>query len=232
VYHTHYVELAPAIQKEYDRLEKEMFAQLERHQEDPIDGEWEMEVHSALSARAKCRQLANGAVLNPDNSGRVMLVHDAKLEMLDSIVHEAAGNPLLIAYMFRHDMARIKIRYEKEGYRVGYIGPGTKDVEYVVAQWNARQYHILLSHPASTGHGLNLQDGGNELVWFSPTDNLAYYQQMNARLRRQGQTAPNVNIRLIIAKRTVDEPMVKLLDRKAVTAEELRLAIEEYRRTK
>jgi hypothetical protein len=81
-------------------------------------------------------------------------------------------------------------------------------------------------------HGLNLQDGGNELVWFSLTDNLAYYQQYNARLRRQGQSAPNVNIRMILAKRTVDEPMRKLLDRKAATAEELRLAIEEYRRTK
>jgi SNF2 family DNA or RNA helicase len=232
IYHHHTIDLDPKIQEQYDSLEQEMFAQLDRHVEDPIDGEWTMEVHSALSARAKCRQLANGAVLNPDNSGTVMLVHDAKLEMLDSIVHEAAGNPILLAYMFRHDMHRIKARYEKEGYRIGYIGPGTKDIENVVAQWNAKRYHILMSHPASAGLGLNLQDGGNELVWFSPTDNLTYYQQMNARLRRQGQTAPNVNIRLIIARNTIDEPLVKLLERKAATAEELRQAIEEYRKTK
>lgn len=231
-YHDHWVELPPTIQEQYDKLEQEMFAQLERHVEDPLDGEYDLEVHSALSARAKCRQVANGAFLVPENTGEVVLVHDAKLEMLDSIMHEAAGKPVLLAYLFRHDMERIKARYAKQGYRIGYIGPGTKDAEAVVREWNEGRFHLLMSHPASLAHGCNLQRGGHELVWFGITDDLRYYRQFNARLRRQGQSAPNVHIRRILARNTVDVPIAKLLERKTATAEELRLAIEAYRSTK
>lgn len=233
-YQTHdvWVDLPPKLQAQYDSLEQEMVASLERHEEDPRDGDLDLVVHSTLSARAKCRQLANGAMLDPSNSGEVHLIHDLKLEALDSILHEAAGNPVLVPYLYRHDMERIKKRYSKQGYRIGYIGPGVKDVSAVVDAWNARQYNMLLSHPASFGHGLNLQKGGNALAWFGLTDDLRFYRQTNARLRRQGQSAPNVHVYRILAKGTVDVPIAALLERKTATAEDLRLAIETYRKTK
>jgi len=228
----HWVDLPPAIQAGYDELETEMFAQLERHEEDPLDGEYDLEVHSAMTVRAKLRQIANGCFLVPENTGETVIVHSEKLEVLDSILHEAAGKPVLLAYQFRHDMERIRARYTKQGYRVAYIGPGTKDVEAVVNAWNSQRYHLLVSHPLSIGHGLNLQMGGNEVCWFGLTDNLRLYRQMNARLRRQGQSAPNVHIRRILARGTVDEALSALLKRKTATAEDLRIAIEAYQRTK
>jgi len=102
----------------------------------------------------------------------------------------------------------------------------------VVNAWNSQRYHLLVSHPLSIGHGLNLQMGGNEVCWFGLTDNLRLYRQMNARLRRQGQSAPNVHIRRILARGTVDEALSALLKRKTATAEDLRIAIEAYQRTK
>jgi SNF2 family DNA or RNA helicase len=129
-------------------------------------------------------------------------------------------------------MARIQARYTKQGYKVAYIGPGTKDVQPIVDGWNARKYHLLMSHALSIGHGLNLQLGGNEIVWFGLTDNLRLYRQFNARLRRQWQTAPNVHVRRILARNTVDVPISKLLETKTATAEELRKAIEAYRKSK
>ena len=230
--HDHWIDLDPKMQVEYDRLETEMFAQLARHEDDPLDGDYELAVHTSMTARSKCRQIANGAFLTPENIGEVVLLHDAKLEMLDSIMHEAAGRPVLLSYQFRHDMERIKKRYTKQGYKVGYIGPGTKDVEEMVRKWNAKEYHLLISHAASAGVGLNLQLGGNEIVWFGLTDNLRYYLQMNARLRRQGQAAPNVHVRRILARNTVDVPIAASLEVKTASEEGLRAAIKAYQEDK
>jgi hypothetical protein len=231
-YFDHWVDLDPKTQREYDRLEKEYFAQLDRHEDDPVDGEWDLEVHCVLSARAKCRQVANGAVLHSDNSGAVMLVHDLKLEVLDSIMHEAAGSPIFLSYLYRHDMHRIKERYTKQGYKVGYLGPGVKDPSAVVNAWNAGQYPLLMAHPASAAHGVNLQGGGSEIAWFSPTDSLSFWLQFNGRIRRQGQTASNVRIRRILTRNTVDELLVALIETKDRTQENLRSAIAGYRRKK
>lgn len=231
-YHDHFVDLEPKVQKAYETMEAELFAAMDRHEDDPLDGEWELCVSSRLGARAKCRQIANGAVKTED--GSVNLVHDAKLEMLDTIVHEANGRPIFVAYLTRADMARIVDRYGKQGYRVAYIGPGVKgdDAMKIVNQWNAGNIDILTSYPSSSGHGLNLQFGGNEIVWFGLTDNLRFYRQLNARLRRIGQTSPNVHIRRILARNTIDEALSDLLNQKTADASALRSAVERYRRAK
>jgi len=222
-----WVDLPPKVQASYDTLEQDFFAALDRHEEDPLDGEWELSVKSAAGARAKCRQVANGAVLT--DTGPV-LVHDVKLEALDQIIHESNGKPVLVSYVFRQDMARIMDRYQAQGYRCAYIGPGTKDAEAIVEAWKRGELDLLTSHPASIGHGIDgLQESGNAIVWFGPTDNLRLYRQFNARLRRLGQAAPNVRVYRIVARNTVDEAILSLLELKEAGAEELRRAVEAYR---
>jgi SNF2 family DNA or RNA helicase len=227
----HWIDLDPASRRAYDELEEHLFAQVARHEVDPLDGDVELECHNQASLRMKCRQLANG-ILYTDDGGEA-LIHDAKLQVLDSILHEAAGQPVLLSYVFRADMRRIRERYQKH-YRVSYIGPGvgTKETIETIDRWNRGEIHLLLTHPASAGHGLNLQFGGHQIVWFGLTDNLRYYAQLNARLRRQGQTAPFVAVRRILARGTVDEPLQDLLKRKHVTEQDLREAIETYARSK
>jgi len=228
LFHDHWVDLPPAVFAAYQEFEKTMFTEMDRHEDDPRDGEWDLEATSRPSARMKCRQLANGAVKMED---QYTLAHDAKLEVLDQIVHEAQGKPILLSYVFRADMERTRDRYKKS-LKVAYIGPGTKDAEAIVDAWNRQEYHMLISHPASVGHGLNLQGGGNEIVWFGPTDNPRWWHQLNARLRRQGQKAESVHIRRILARNTVDEPIVDGLDSKLVDETTFRRKLEAYKARK
>ena len=236
-FHDHWVDMDSKTQASYDTLEEEFLAAFERHAEewhlDPDEGdpdEWELGAVNTISLRTKLQQVANGVVLDAEKAPRK--VHDAKLEMLDRIVHEANGSPIFLAYLYRADLARIQERYCKHGLRIGYIGPGVKDVENVIAQWNAGALHMLAAHPQSAGHGLNLQRGGHEIVWFGLTDNLRLYRQFNARLRRMGQAAPNVHVRRILARNTIDEVISDLLETKFETAEGLRRSVEAYRRRK
>ena len=152
-----------------------------------------------------CSQLANGAIY--DDTKNIVEFHDRKLDALEDIIESANGNPLLVAYWFKHDLERIRKRFDVREIKT------SKDI----ADWNEGKISVALIHPASAGHGLNLQSGGSTLVWFGLTWSLELYQQTNARLWRQGQTSGTVVIQHIIAKGTIDERVLKALSKKELT---------------
>ena len=156
---------------------------------------------NAAALSGKLLQLANGAVY--DENGVVAHIHDRKLEALEDIIEAANGKPVLIAYWFKHDRNRILERFPAE----------QLDGENSILRWNAGKIPVALIHPASAGHGLNLQAGGSTLVWFSLTWSLELYQQTSARLWRQGQKE-TVVIHHIIAKATIDEDVMAALAKK------------------
>lgn len=157
----------------------------------------------------KLLQLANGAIY--DTGRGVHPVHDVKLDALEDLVEQANGQPLLVFYAYKHDLERMQKRFPQAR---------TMDEPGIVERWNRWEVPILLAHPASAGHGLNLQAGGNHIVWFGLTWSLELYQQANARLHRQGQTE-RVIVHHLIAKGTVDEDVVKRLTGKAATQADL-----------
>ncbi|WAX08264.1 hypothetical protein BM127P1_00033 [Phocaeicola phage BM127P1] len=175
---------------------------------------------SAASAAAlsnKLQQFANGAVYDADKN--VIQVHDEKIEKLKEIVEAANGNPVLVAYSFKHDLDKIMTALKE--YKPKKLN-GAADI----AAWNAGKIQVLITHPASAGHGLNLQKGGNIVVWYGNTWSLELYQQFNARLYRQGQTKP-VYIHHIMTKGTVDEKIVRSLSGKKDTQDGLMNSIKE-----
>lgn len=216
------VDLPPKAREQYERLESDMFAE--------IDGT-PLEVFNAASLTAKCRQVANGIVRHHEDPNTVLPVHDAKLEALDEVMEEAAGQGVLISYVFRPDLDRIMARYKKT-YRLAYLGPGVNDREakVIIEAWNQGEYHGLCLHHLSGGHGLNLQFGGHQVVWFGMDFNLEGYQQLNARLRRPGQEAQRVIIHRILARDTVDRAVVDAIERKVGDQRALRDAIKAYQR--
>lgn len=220
VYNNLYVDLPPAARAAYDSLESDMFAEL---------ASGTVEVFNASAVTTKCRQVANGVVLDSGDDRTAHVVHDAKLEALDEVLEEAAGQPVFVVYNYVADMERIKSRY-KGTYRIGYLGPGVSESKAVdlIDDWNRGLYDILLSHPKSSGHGLNLQHGSHQLVWFGVDYNLEDYQQTNARLRRQGQKNPCVIVHHILARNTVDSVILSALASKARDQQELRDKLEEY----
>lgn len=185
------VQLPPAARAIYEELEREMLVQLEEHQ---------VEAATAASLTIKCLQLASGA-LYVDDKGNWRAVHDEKLDALESIIEEAAGMPVLVAYHFKSDLARLQQRFKKG--RVLDKDPKTIDA------WNAGKIPLLFAHPASAGHGLNLQDGGNILALFSNWWNLEEYQQIVERIgpMRQLQAGHDrpVYVYPIVAENTVEE---------------------------
>lgn len=165
---------------------------------------------SAGAVSVKLRQYANGAVYHED--GQMWeAVHDAKLDVLEDLIEAANGEPVLVYYGFRHDAERIKKRFPQA---VPIGGADTIDA------WNAGRLPILLAHPASAGHGLNLQQGGSVIIWYGLTTDLELYQQANARLLRQGQTRP-VRIYHIAAEGTHDEDCMPILDGRALRQNDL-----------
>ena len=161
--------------------------------------EGEITAANAASLTGKLSQLANGAIY--DDAGNIIEFHDRKLDALEDLIEAANGKPLLVAYWFKHDLQRIKKRFNVREIK------SSKDI----TDWNNG------IHPASAGHGLNLQAGGSTLIWFGLTWSLELYQQTNARLWRQGQTSGTVVIEHIITKGTVDERILKALSLKEVT---------------
>ena len=142
----------------------------------------------------------------------VVRIHDRKLDALEDIIEAANGKPLLVAYWFKHDLDRIEERLNKLGISYGRI-----DNEKNIIRWNRKELTVGLIHPASAGHGINLQAGGSHLVWFSLTWSLELYQQTNARLYRQGQKAKTVVIQHIVTAGTIDERVLKALESKDKT---------------
>ena len=167
--------------------------------------EGEITAANAASLTGKLSQLANGAIY--DDDGNIIEFHDRKLDALEDLIEAANGKPLLVAYWFKHDLERIKKRFNVREIK------SSKDI----TDWNNGDIPVAVIHPASAGHGLNLQAGGSTLIWFGLTWSLELYQQTNARLWRQGQTSGTVVIEHIITKGTIDERILKALSLKEVT---------------
>ena len=186
------VTLSDKEQKLYDSLKQDMVLSLEENEIDAINA-------AALSN--KLLQMSNGAVYNDDKES--IHIHDRKLDALEDLIEGANGKPVLVAYWFKHDLEKIKDRFDVREIK------SAKDISY----WNEGKLPVALIHPASAGHGLNLQAGGSTLIWFGLTWSLELYQQTNARLYRQGQDS-TVVIHHILTKGTIDEDVMKALKAK------------------
>ena len=163
----------------------------------------EVDATNAASLSGKLLQLANGAVYSAD--GKALPIHSRKLDALEDLVEASNGKPVLVAYWYKHDLSRIQERFPDSR-----VINTPKDI----SDWNAGKIAIGLLHPASGGHGLNLQDGGSTIVWYGMTWSLELYQQLNARLWRQGQKNSTVIIHHIITSGTHDEDVLRALERK------------------
>lgn len=195
------IRLSDAERKRYDELKSDLVLQLP-------DGDITAANAAALSN--KLCQMANGAVYT--DSGNTITIHDRKLDALEDIIEAAGGKPLLVAYWFKHDLKRITERLQK--LHVPFSQLNTSES---IRRWNSGKLPVALIHPASAGHGLNLQSGGSCIVWFGLTWSLELYQQTNARLWRQGQTAETVVVQHIVTKGTIDERILKVLSKKDST---------------
>ena len=187
------VSLSEEERQKYDTLRNNLILSL---------GEDEIDASNAASLSNKLSQMANGAVYGEDKT--VHRIHDRKLDALEDLIEAANGKPVLVAYWYRHDLERIRARFCVREIRTSAD----------ISDWNAGKIPVAVIHPASAGHGLNLQAGGSTLIWFGLTWSLELYLQTNARLWRQGQTAKTVVIHRIVAEGTVDELMLKALNRK------------------
>lgn len=198
-YHEIPVEMDPKARKAYTDLEREMVLQLPEDEDD-------ISVTSAAALSNKLLQLANGAIYDEDRN--VHEIHNCKIEAFMELIESLQGKPALVFYNYQHDRTRILKALEKTGLRVRELKtPQDED------DWNARKIDILLTHPASSAYGLNLQQGGNHVIWFGLTWNYELYTQANKRLHRQGQT-DKVIIHHLICTGTRDEDVMQALQRK------------------
>lgn len=198
------VHMSPKEQCLYDEFQRNMVLRLEGEELDAVN---------AASLSSKLTQMANGAVYGEDK--RVFAIHDRKLDALEDLIEAANGRPILVAYWFRHDLERIQKRFPT----VRVI-----DKPQDIDDWNAGKIPVALIHPASAGHGLNLQEGGSTVVWFGLTWSLELYQQLNARLWRQGQRH-TVVIQHIVTTGTQDEDIMAALSRKDLGQEAMYKAV-------
>lgn len=190
-----FVTLSDKEWKVYSDFKKDMVANL---------GDEDIDAVNAAVLSGKLLQMANGAVYDSENKAHV--IHDKKLDALEDLIEGANGKPVLVAYWYKHDFERIKDRFPVRQIQ------SSKDIK----DWNDGKIPIAVIHPASAGHGLNLQSGGSTLIWFGLTWSLELYQQTNARLYRQGQK-DTVIVHHIIAKDTIDEDVILALTRKEKT---------------
>ena len=195
------VRLSDEERKRYDGLKKDLVLQLQ---------DSEITAANAAALTGKLCQMANGAIYTDD--GGTVNLHDRKLDALEDIIEAAGGKPLLVAYWFKHDLARITERLNKL-----HVPFSKLDSSESIKRWNDGELPVALIHPASAGHGLNLQNGGSCIVWFGLTWSLELYQQTNARLWRQGQSAETVVVQHIVTKGTIDERILKVLSKKDST---------------
>lgn len=194
-----FVTLSDKEWKVYSEFKEEMVANL---------GDEEIDAVNAAVLSGKLLQMANGAVYDSENKAHV--IHDKKLDALEDLIEGANGKPVLVAYWYKHDLERIKDRFPVKQIQ------SSKDIE----DWNDGKIPIAVIHPASAGHGLNLQSGGSTLIWFGLTWSLELYQQTNARLYRQGQR-DTVIVHHIITKNTIDEDVLLALTKKEKTQDAL-----------
>lgn len=190
------VTLSEKERKTYDTMKADLVVSL---------GDEQIDAGNAAALANKLSQMANGAVYGEDK--RVFPIHDRKLDTLEDLIEAANGKPVLVAYWFKHDLERIQKRFTIREIKT------SRDI----TDWNNGRIPVAVIHPASAGHGLNLQAGGSTLIWFGLTWSLELYQQTNARLWRQGQKSETVVIHHIIAENTIDERIMNALRRKDKT---------------
>lgn len=190
---TETIQLPKKAQSQYDEMVREMIIEF---------GDEEITAVNAAVLAGKLQQLCNGAIY--DENRKVIDVHSEKLDALDALLEQAEGENVLLAYNYKHDLARIKERH-----------PEAVDIKEkgALERWNKGEIRLLLAHPASAGHGLNLQDGGNRIIWFSPTWSTELKLQFDARLHRQGQEKP-VFVHTIIAENTIDGDVIEAVTTK------------------
>lgn len=205
-----YVDMSDRCLKDYENFVMEQVLEL-------INSDEPITAASAAALSNKLQQYANGAIYDADRNVRE--IHEEKLEKLKELVEAANGSPVLVAYQYQHDLHRI-MKALKE------YNPVKLEKSEQIAEWNAGKIEVLVTHPASAGHGLNLQKGGNILVWFGNTWSLELYMQFNARLYRQGQSKP-VYIHHIVTRGTIDEKIIKALSDKKETQDGLMQSIKE-----
>jgi SNF2 family DNA or RNA helicase len=207
---TDHLEMPELISVEYpvylDEKEKKLY---EGMKNDLVlqQSENEITAANAASLSNKLSQMANGAVYADD--GSIISIHEKKLDALEDIVESACGNPIMVVYWYKHDYSRITERLDRLGITYQKV-----DTDESIGKWNAGELPVALVHPASAGHGLNLQSGGSTMVWFGITWSLELYQQTVARLWRQGQNSKTVVIQHIFTKGTIDEKIMKALEMK------------------
>lgn len=211
------VSLSEPEKQKYDQLKKDMVLSL---------GDSEIDAVNAASLSNKLLQMANGAIY--DENKDTVSIHDKKLDALEDLIEASNGKPVLVAYWFKHDFERISERLHKL-----HIPFSSLDSDTSIRRWNRGELPVALIHPASAGHGLNLQAGGSTLIWFGLTWSLELYQQTNARLWRQGQKSDTVVIHHIVTKGTVDERVMQALKAKEKTQtalmEAVKAELEDYK---
>lgn len=195
------VSLSGSERKRYEELKRDLVLQLPGG---------DITAANAASLSGKLSQMANGAIYTDDKN--IIRIHDRKLDALEDLIEAANGKPVLIAYWFRHDLERITERLKRIKIKFSRL-----DSSESINSWNSCELPVALIHPASAGHGLNLQHGGSTLIWFGLTWSLELYQQTIARLWRQGQTENTVVIQHLITKGTIDERILKALKKKDST---------------
>lgn len=191
------IELPKKARETYDELEKDFITEL---------GNETLVAPNAAAAANKCLQACNGSIYTEEKE--VIDLHGAKLDALEDVLEEAAYAPVLVAYNYKFDAARIQKKFKQ----AVLLDKDPKTIE----RWNNGDIPLLLAHPASAGHGLNLQAGGNIIVWYGLSWSLENYQQFNARLHRQGQVKP-IFVHHIIAEDSIDEKVLRVLGEKEVT---------------
>lgn len=210
---TDYLDMPELISTEYkvylDEEEKAKYQALKEELVLQLPG-GEVTAANAASLSGKLSQLANGAIY--DDDGSVNIFHQKKLDGLEDLIESANGKPVLVAYWFKHDLSRITERLSQLGVHYEKL-----DSDASIQRWNKGQIDVGLIHPQSAGHGLNLQSGGNIMIWFGITWSLELYQQTVARLWRQGQTEKTVSVIHIVTDGTVDERILKALEAKDLT---------------
>lgn len=211
-----YVDLPKAARAIYKELEDKLLIEFESDQ---------VTATNAAVAVGKCQQIANGAVYVDGNEREIKDIHEEKLNAVEELVEGLNGKPCLIGYHFKHDLQRLKKLFP----HAPHIGSGMsgKELKYIIDKWNRGEYPVLLAHPQSAGHGLNLQGSGCAVIWFSNTWSLEIYEQFIRRLWRQGQRN-NIVVHQIIAKDTIDEAIVAAISSKDKTQQALMNAVRDY----
>lgn len=209
------IDLGKTIKEKYDLFEMEQVLSLFENTEGIEDDLEEITAFNAAALSNKLLQFANGAVYDADKVWHEM--HDKKIQETKDIIENANGKPVLIAWTYKHDLERLEVAMK--AYK-----PRQLKTDQDILDWNDGKVQVLMMHPASGGHGLNLQGGGNIIIWFGQTWSLELYEQFNARLHRQGQTE-SVIVNHLVAMGTIDEDVLKALEGKATTQNGLMEAV-------